>query len=194
MADLTPEALAAAWAQEAARVEEADPLRAAWLREHATLLGRAHAALAAELASLREQLALTRDVADADKRHADLMSDENAGMEAELGAALKTVARWQGENQRLIAERDMAHAELRGVAAAINATGITGEGSAESHWAPLLIQALAKERDEARAQLASVEAVIARYRADDVNALTAFADIMGAVGDGGREAPGDGQS
>ena len=59
MADLTPEALAAEWAQEAARVEEADPLRAAWLREHAAQLGRAHAALAAERdKAYRERAAL----------------------------------------------------------------------------------------------------------------------------------------
>lgn len=62
-------------------------LRAQWDAAAAAVA----APLNAEIASLREQLA-------------------QAG--GEVGAALATVARWQGENQRLIAERDQLTVQL----------------------------------------------------------------------------------
>jgi hypothetical protein len=87
-------------------------------------------------------------------------------------------------------ERDMARAEMRGVAAAINATGITGEGSAEAHWAPLLIQVLAKERDRYRAALerdrAQADAVKDRLLDGPVS-VPQILDALDAIGAGGLE-------
>lgn len=58
-AALLPLALAAAWAEQAARVEEADPLRAALLREHAGDLQRALAAAPAPEAATPDPVAAT---------------------------------------------------------------------------------------------------------------------------------------
>lgn len=58
-AALLPLALAAAWAEQAARVEEADPLRAALLREHAGGHQRALAAVPAPEAATPDPVAAT---------------------------------------------------------------------------------------------------------------------------------------
>jgi len=75
----------------------------------------------------------------------DLTGARRSGMLAAAQAAIAAAElTWDAD---LKAERDKARAELRGVAAEIDASGITGEGSARSHWTPLLVKALAGERD-----------------------------------------------
>jgi hypothetical protein len=48
----------------------------------------------------------------------------------------------------------------------------------------LAVAEVTAERDEARELAARVRAVIARYKDDQVNPITAFADIMDAAGEG----------
>jgi hypothetical protein len=95
VADLTPEALAAEWADFAKRAEagsrEWKP-GATGLPEYelgrATGYGECAILLSAKLAPV------------------------HAALTAERDAALKTVSRWQDEHQRLIAERDEARSAL----------------------------------------------------------------------------------
>ena len=122
MAEVTPEALAGEWAAQAdtwehsglnvrdlrkriAQVRELAPAHAALADERNTLAAD-KARLAAEVTSLKGVTeALGRDVHRiAGER--DKARERQAETDREVSAALKTAARWQGENQRLIEERD----------------------------------------------------------------------------------------
>lgn len=114
-----------------------------------------------------------------------VLAPAHAALAAERDALATQVATLKGEPP-------LTGADL--IAHALAAEEGHANGAAHDAFGcrPCLLHARARlakvtaERDAARAQLARVAAVIARYRADDVNALTAFADIMDAV-----EAPGD---